>query len=985
MDGLIVFFGSLLQTTKVTFESLWNYLHVQFIEPVSIGFAGLGVIGICLLVIQSWSMLFGGRNLLDTILSILKRHSIGSTELEVDTSEILEQYRENALFSHTRLRFGDPTVAIHDVKATSKIGSLKITDVYTSLSVATEFVSDDNPQIVNKPVQKRVSVIEALEQPESHRALILGDPGAGKSTLVDIIVCDTAKDLNGIVPIHVRLSELAPREDFSFWHAVDEINTIAAGNDSQREKLINALRQNMCDGSAIILFDGIDEVSKKHVDSVIQTIRSTARNFPATPIVATCRATDYLHLEPNQKLDFSKLRLLPFDLSDIIDYVARWYSVLDRIDFAPDADIRMRDLQDTVRNSSELTRLASTPLLLTLMALVHTTKGGLPKSRALLYSETMEHLLAETPPWRRKYGTGAIPISEILPIVERIGFEMHKREIESSEPIVGLSIPQIENIINDHLGINQEVSTAQYSKDQARVRLIREKVEDSNGLFVETKRGQLGFSHRSLQEFAAGTYFLRQSNPDLVKRFASSTHWREPLILMAGYGGQAGLSLFFIVQVISELTEAAVSGEKLDRQFALLSGEMFAEIGKDTLIANGQSRMLSDDNKCEKPSVWAHVVEFLNDAANARDVEIAERITILRVLSRLGDQRLFDSRGDLLPFYTRVSYLPPTAMDVGDEAPDRPKAKSTLVSTVPIRRYEFDGFHVGKFLVTNAEFAKFIEDGGYEKDDYWCPDGKKWRLGDHEFRDKLQAKTKEWISRDFGPELASGKYRMEDILRESESMTRPRIEPYFWRNERYNQGNQPVVGINLWECRAFCSWLQKQLKDQEVIDENAVIRLPLEREWERAARGSVSGSKYPWGDATPTEEYALFRGNGLDLDYATPVGSFIKGRTNFDLFDVAGNVWEWTISRAEPLDESKDSIRDDVEGIVDVVVRGGSWFSDEPEAIRSGYRGIDLPQNVYYDVGFRIFIFDQSRFLGEINEGIESTKRSRSARSNRPI
>ena len=122
----------------------------------------------------------------------------------------------------------------------------------------------------------------------------------------------------------------------------------------------------------------------------------------------------------------------------------------------------------------------------------------------------------------------------------------------------------------------------------------------------------------------------------------------------------------------------------------------------------------------------------------------------------------------------------------------------------------------------------------------------------------------------------------------------------------------------------------------------------------------------------PTRGHAHTRADGLDLDYATPVGCFLDGQTDHGLFDVAGNVWEWTVSRALPPGSEFDSQRKDISGIVDVVVRGGSWFSDEPQSIRCGYRGIDLPQNLYYDVGFRVFMLNFST-KGDITRG-ESTK-----------
>ena len=901
--------------------------------------------------------------------------------------EILEEYRNSALLTHTRLRFGDPTVNVYDVNATSDIGSLKITDVYTPLSVATEFVSEDRIQIANKPGQKRQPVIDALSRPESHRALVLGDPGAGKSTLVDVLVCKNISADDGKLPIHVRLSELEPNKDYSFWHAIDEIQAVASGNDEKEALLLSRLKSSLDAGEAILLFDGIDEVAEKHALQVIQTIRVAAEIFSKCQIIATCRTADYFYMDSSLRLDFSKVQLLPFELSDMIDYIDLWYSVLDRLDFVSEADSRKRNLQDALRNSGELKQLGSTPLLLTLMALVHTTEGELPKSRALLYRKTVSHLLAETPQWRRRFGSSSLTLSDILPVVERIAFEIHEREVLDDKPVVGLTLQEIENIIVDHLSLEKAVGTAQYQRLKQRISLMLERITKSNGLFLETRRGYQGFSHRSLQEFLAGMYFLSQSSPDLVKRHAPSPHWREPLILMAGYGGREASALFFITKVIAELTELAVSGAEQHRQLAVLSGEMLAEIGAETLIARGQSWMLDgSDNEEDRPSVWNHVVEFLSDAANARGVGIKERITILRVLGRIGDERLVDSRGQIVPVLSRISFLPPTAIELGDDAEDRPKPKSHLVNTVPMRRWELPGFHAAKFLVTNVEYRQFLDDQGYEDQELWCTDGRRWLNGDRVFREELQNKTREWIERDFGPELKSGKYRMEDILRESNSMTLPRSEPFFWRNERYNQVNQPVVGVNLWEAKAFCAWTERAMKLAGQIAPDTRVRLPREREWERAARGTLNSSIYPWGNTRPTEEHAHTRGDGLDLDYATPVGCFVKGRTSHDLYDVAGNVWEWTISRAVSPDESEDEIRDDVEGIVDVVVRGGSWFSDEPDAIRCGYRGIDLPQNVYYDVGFRLFFFDLIQLSeGTENERLEGNERGRSPRSNRPV
>jgi len=117
---------------------------------------------------------------------------------------------------------------------------------------------------------------------------------------------------------------------------------------------------------------------------------------------------------------------------------------------------------------------------------------------------------------------------------------------------------------------------------------------------------------------------------------------------------------------------------------------------------------------------------------------------------------------------------------------------------VPAGRYAYqDGhqeieqsFRIGRYPVTHAQFALFMEDGGYREWRWWSEAGWSWR--------------------------------------EEEGVT----EPADWRDSRFNAPNQPVVGVSWWEAEAFCRW--------------AGVRLPTEREWEATARGP-EGYQYPWG------------------------------------------------------------------------------------------------------------------------------------------
>ncbi|HSN89829.1 MAG TPA: selenoneine synthase SenA [Anaeromyxobacteraceae bacterium] len=229
---------------------------------------------------------------------------------------------------------------------------------------------------------------------------------------------------------------------------------------------------------------------------------------------------------------------------------------------------------------------------------------------------------------------------------------------------------------------------------------------------------------------------------------------------------------------------------------------------------------------------------------------------------------------------------------------------------------ELRPFSIARAPVTQAEFAAFVEDGGYRRRELWSEAG--WR-----HRESSGAGQPVYWERDGGGWLRR------------EFDRRVPLEPH-----------RPVVNVCWHEAEAFCRWAGR--------------RLPTEAEWEAAAAGTAAeggrlgGAKrrFPWGDAPPEPRRAHLAGGGL---HAIDVGALAAGESAFGARQLVGNVWEWTASDFLPYPGFvADPYREYSEPWFGThkVLRGGS-FATPARLVRNTWRNFYTPDRRDPWAGFR--------------------------------
>ena len=765
-----------------------------------------------------------------------------------------------------------------------------------------------------------LKAVEAIQK--SSHAVLLGDPGSGKSSFVKHVLADLAQselearetllpDTRGLLPVLIVLRDFAPqltranlpKQNSPKWRealsnlvveqAMQTAHTLQVGTFDK------GIRQAFLDEKVFLVFDGLDEVPLDVRALVRDAVGAVLNQYRLKRVLVTCRIRSYSGDAIFDKVE--TFTLADLNEEQIKQFIGDWYAAQGELNRIAAADVvpRTQDLLKAAVNEP-LRSLAENPMLLTTMTIIHQQEAELPRERVRLYNLAVDLLLkrwqrGKTEMPRELAAFFESPEERVRPVMERLAFEAH--QAGAGDKAADLPRSTIIELLSDEAYLGYEGLAAEFLKY----------VDLRAGLLIgrggtEKRPAVYSFPHRTFQEYLAGSYIAgeRGAHQRLKELAAEGEFWSDAALL--GFE-----ELLFnrrnanqLLNLASQLSRCSPADEAQSRQI-LWAGRIARVVGVDQ-VERDPGDLESGHDLIER--LRSQLVGVLGGP-----LPPPERVQAGRVLARLGDPR----KALLTIEDLSLCLVPQGPFLMGDEL------KKTDLS------YDF---WIGQYPVTQAQYRFFADDDGYDEERWWTKSG--WQ----------QKTSSKWTDRRvFG--------------------------------DSYELANHPVVGVSWYEALAFTRWLTKKGHDEGWLDKKLKIALPSEHEWEKAARGGLDipvngeiqalsvlsgdqaiptkpnplpGRRYPWGDDIDANKANY---DSMIESTSTP-GAFSEGLNPYGLYDLSGNVWEW--NRSQPTGKG------DEEGSNNRVLRGGS-FIYTGNSVRCAARDrSSIRTTATYDWGFRIVV-----------------------------
>lgn len=348
--------------------------------------------------------------------------------------------------------------------------------------------------LMNKATKEPVEGLRLGERGAPYRAVVHGAPGAGKSTFVRNLRQELALDADGqaVLLVTIRTYFSTSQQQPLIEYLLDDLRAgfnLGLANE--------ALRDLLTLGAAVVIFDGLDEITdiNQRIE-MVQRISTFASEFPAVSILVTSRSIGY-DRAPLPSAVFETLELDEYSKTQSAEYVERWFSFIERPDLVDDFENEAVSVEDLKKN----------PLLLSLLCILYRERGSIPRRRRDIYAQCADLLFHKWDSHRHLRQPEELHANgdRIMQELARWVFNSQKAQNGLSESVI---VHAIGNYLRDTVGVEEGEARRRASE-------FLEFCADRAWLLgtTGTERGErlFGFTHRTFFEYFAAEAITRMS------------------------------------------------------------------------------------------------------------------------------------------------------------------------------------------------------------------------------------------------------------------------------------------------------------------------------------------------------------------------------------------------------------------------------------------------------------------------------------------
>ncbi len=393
-----------------------------------------------------------------------------------------------------------------------------------------------------------VSGLEIVSQQE--KLIILGKPGAGKTTFLQYIAlqCNQGKFRQDLVPFFVQLrtlfTEIADGEELTLQNYL--INQCRRGGLSRQQGL--SLLQ---EGRGLLLLDGLDEIPLEKSNQILKDIDSFTQEFYKNPIIITCRSAAI----PFHFRGFTYVEITDFNSEQIAIFAQKWF--LATASSSAEGRKKAQQFLDQLKRTENqpIRELAVTPILLSLLCSVFQERMSFPSKRAKLYQAALDILLKR---WDRARGIQRDRVYQHLSLPDKIKLLCQIAATTFEQGCYFFETSDVLHIIEEYLrhlpNLSSDVETLLLTSEA-----VLKAIELQHGLLVERARDIYSFSHLTFQEYLTARKVI--ANPsglienELIKLAEKmlDIRWREVILLTASMLPKADPLLRNLLKIIQRL------------------------------------------------------------------------------------------------------------------------------------------------------------------------------------------------------------------------------------------------------------------------------------------------------------------------------------------------------------------------------------------------------------------------------------------------